>query len=284
MHTVPTPEPSRMIDAYLRHLEIDRDRAEATLETYHDILTRMQAELPAGLIGAHTDELRAWIYVAGRKPATRKQYRSVATGFFDWACNPADPASPVLDHDPARLLPRVKVPRGRARPIQTEQLADILARAAAPYDLWYLAAAAAGLRAVEISHLDREHVTAESTWVQGKGGKERLVPTHPALWAMIEPLPWGPIARRPDGVTRAERRYLYHSANYHLHHVLGYQAITMHRLRHWFGTHAHRASGGDLAVAQELLGHASPVTTRIYVEVDAVAMAAAVNALPLPVV
>lgn len=282
MHTVPTPNPSRMIAAYLRFLEVDRDRAASTIQTYREVLTRMNAELPAGLIDAHTDDLRAWIYVARRKPATRKLYRAVTAGFFGWACDPADPASPVLDYDPARLLPRVRVPAGRPRPVPTGQLADILARALPPFDLWFHAAAAAGLRAVEISRLDREHVTAESIWVQGKGGKTRVVPTHPTLWALIEPLPWGPIARRADGA-RADRRYVDQRGNHHLHKALGYDTVTMHRLRHWFGTHAHRASGGDLTVAQELLGHASPVTTRIYVEVDAVAMAAAVAALPLPV-
>lgn len=39
--------------------------------------------------------------------------------------------------------------------------------------------------------------------------------------------------------------------------------VTPHALRHYFGTRMYRATS-DLAVTQTALGHASPVTTRIY--------------------
>lgn len=43
--------------------------------------------------------------------------------------------------------------------------------------------------------------------------------------------------------------------------------ITPHKFRHWFATRI-LAATGDLATTQDLLGHASPTTTRIYAQVS----------------
>lgn len=43
--------------------------------------------------------------------------------------------------------------------------------------------------------------------------------------------------------------------------------ITPHKFRHWFATRM-LAATGDLATTQDLLGHASPTTTRIYAQVS----------------
>ena len=53
---------------------------------------------------------------------------------------------------------------------------------------------------------------------------------------------------------------------------------TMHTLRHRFGTRAY-ALTSDLLLVQEMLGHASPTTTRRYVEYDRTRMRAAVEEL-----
>lgn len=269
------------IEEYLRHLDAI-GRAKSTIDTYGEILRRMDADrdrLPYGLTGANNIELKAWIYVPGRPPATRHLYRACVVGFFAWATDPDDP---WLDFDPARRLPSVRVPRGKARPASTEQLRDILARARDPYRVWYLLAAGEGCRCIEISNLDREHITQDAMWLQGKGGKTRTVYTHPAVWAAVRELPPGPIARRHRSGARADRRNVDQRGNYQLQKVLGHD-LTMHQLRKWFATHAHRAAGGDLAVTQELLGHASPDTTRIYVDVDEDAKRAAIAGLPLPI-
>ena len=56
---------------------------------------------------------------------------------------------------------------------------------------------------------------------------------------------------------------------------------TMHTLRHRFGTRAY-ALTSDLLLVQEMLGHASPTTTRRYVEYDRARMRAAVEELATP--
>jgi len=56
---------------------------------------------------------------------------------------------------------------------------------------------------------------------------------------------------------------------------------TMHQLRHWFGTKTYRECQ-DLRTVQELMGHASPVTTAIYTAISPTRARAAVDALALP--
>ncbi len=51
-------------------------------------------------------------------------------------------------------------------------------------------------------------------------------------------------------------------------------AITPHSFRHWFATRV-LATTGDLAATQDLLGHASPATTRVYARVSAERLRAA---------
>jgi integrase len=53
---------------------------------------------------------------------------------------------------------------------------------------------------------------------------------------------------------------------------------TMHTLRHRFATRAY-ALRSDLLLVQEMLGHASPTTTRRYVEYDRARMRAVVEEL-----
>ncbi|KAB1111993.1 tyrosine-type recombinase/integrase [Micromonospora aurantiaca] len=268
------------IQEYIQDLRANGNHSPNTLTTYADLLTRLDRDLPYSLANSNADELRAAIYTDGREPATRALYRAAVAGYFRWACNPDDPR---LDWDPSRYLPAVKIPRRASRPITHDQLRDILARARDPYRLWYLLAAGAGLRCIEISRADREHITAENIWIKGKGGRERIVPTPAPLWSAVEDLPDGPIARHPDGTGRADRRQLRERANYHLQRTLRHRGVTMHRLRHWYGTYVHRAAGNDPRVAQELLGHASLNTTQIYVETTAELKRAAVDNLPLPV-
>jgi integrase/recombinase XerC len=265
-----------LLESFLVDLSVDR--ADATVETYASILRRANAELPAGVLCSNTAELKAWIWRPGRAANTKKTYRAAIAALFTWA---TDPAAPVVDLDPTRGLPRVKVQQGAAQPPSHEQLADILARAGEPYRGWMILASAMGFRCVEISRLDRDHITAEQTWIQGKGGRNVYLPTHQAVWALVKDLPSGPIARDHAG-DRATRRQVYTRGNRRLRR-LGYQGLTMHKLRKWFGTHVYRVSGRDILVAQRGLRHVNLNTTRLYLADEPEALGGAMAALPLPV-
>lgn len=267
---------TRLLDDYERHLR-DLDRAEATLDAYLPTLRRMDKDLPAGLLCATTEELQAWIYGDGqRSKATRSLYRAAACSFFGWAVDPNDPR---LDFNSAELLPTVSVPARPARAIADDLLRDILARAARPHRDWFLIAAYAGLRCIEIAGLDREHITEEEVFVHGKGDKYRVVPTHPLIWAAAQELPAGPVATEVDG-RRLTRRQVSQRGNRYLICTLQHKA-TMHDLRRWFGTRTYEASGGDIRAVQELLGHAQVNTTQRYIATSAQRKAGAVAGLPL---
>ncbi|AYF29328.1 hypothetical protein CSH63_18020 [Micromonospora tulbaghiae] len=275
------PHSHDLITSYLRHLAT-LGRAETTRDTYADELCRLDRRLPEGLIYACADELVDGIHrgVNGdRSAAHTAKIRAAVCGFFAWATNPAHAH---LDYDPSRHLPRPQVNPRRPRPVATEQLRDILARAHEPMRTWYLLAAANGLRCVEIARLDRADITDTATWLRGKGSRERIVPTHPAVWEAVRGLPAGPIARTRAG-RHATRVQVQERGNWHLQRTLGHRGVSMHRLRHWHGTYAHQAAGGDIRVVQELLGHASPTTTAVYVAVVDERKAAAVRGLPLPI-
>lgn len=269
------PHTHDLIADYLRHLAV-LGRAESTRDTYADELCRLDRTLPEGLDVACTEELVDAIHADGRSAAHIAKITAAVAGFFAWAVQAGR-----LDFDPAAALPRAKVRPRRPRPVTNEELADILRRAREPMRTWYLLAAGCGLRCVEISRLDRADVTEDAMWIRGKGDKERIVPTHPAVWAAVKDLPPGPIARNRDG-SHADRVQVQERANYHLQRTLGHKAVSMHRLRHWYGTYVHLAAGGDLRVTQELMGHTSPTTTSVYVATIGGAKHAAVHALPLP--
>jgi integrase/recombinase XerC len=279
MHTVAAAQPAHtaqtdsLITEYLQHLK-DLDRSTNTIDHYADVLARMDRQLPAGLASANADEFRDWNDAGGRQKVTRRHYRAIANGFFTWAVR-----EEILDFNPVFQVPNVKVRRRHPRPVTTEEVFAILARAAAPYRLWYLIAAYAGLRCTELAGLQRQHITQRDMWICGKGDVERIVPTHPLIWAEVSGLS-GHIIRRLDGKP-ANRRYVSGRGNHQLHEVLGLPGVTMHRLRRWFGTAAYAAADKDIVAVQELLGHASVNTTQIYIDTPRASMDHAVSMLPI---
>lgn len=217
------------IAEYEQHL-VELDRSARTIEDYIGVLRRMDRDLPCGLLRACTDELRDYINDPRRSaPATRSLNTSIVAGFCQWATNPADPR---LDYNAAAGLPKVKVPQRRRRVIRTDYLSDILRGASEPYRTWFTIAAFGGLRCCEIAGLDRSHVSPKQTWIkEGKGRKERIVPTHPRVWEVVSALPPGPVAVDRDGRTRLSAKQVAHRANHHLRGPLGYPGISMHALR-----------------------------------------------------
>jgi integrase/recombinase XerC len=139
-------------------------------------------------------------------------------------------------------------------------------------------AAYAGLRCCEIAQLDRSDITEQAVTIRrGKGGRPGVVPTHPAVWAAVRDLPLGPLAWDDHGGVASSQWVSIRTAVYY-RRQLGLH-FGLHRLRHWYGTSAYRATR-DIRVVQELMRHATPATTAGYTLVDDEERAAAVRALP----
>ena len=143
-----------------------------------------------------------------------------------------------------------------------------------------------GMRVGELVALrTRELDEADSSaWVTGKRGRTRKVffaafawqstteylrQRHSAGLTYRGPLGDQPVFARHDRRAGTEVLPLSTGAVQRMFRKLARRAgldlkdVTPHALRHYFGTRMYRATS-DLAVTQTALGHASPVTTRIY--------------------
>ena len=146
-----------------------------------------------------------------------------------------------------------------------------------------------GLRVSELVALRRGDLNrAERTAiVTGKGSKARLVYFTPAAWRALEAyfaarhdgagtraLATLPVfARHDPGAGREVRPLSTNTVRRVIEDLaraagLGDLVLTPHRFRAWFATHLVERTG-DLAAVQDLLGHESANTTRIYTKVAA---------------
>jgi integrase/recombinase XerC len=148
-----------------------------------------------------------------------------------------------------------------------------------------LALQSSGMRVGELVSLRRGDLdyASHGAYVTGKGNKQRFVRFSNEAWAALTAY----LRERSDGETgtalaglplfcrhdkQAGGRRLALSTNTVrtiIEDLAGRAGIaekfnmTPHKLRHFFATKLLRATG-DLALTQDTLGHASPVTTRVY--------------------
>lgn len=203
-----------------------------------------------------------------------------------------------VDTDLAELLDRPHKWRKLPGVLSPDQLRRLVESPAPPVDvaqgtvpLWIRDRAilelmyASGLRASEVLTLRLADVMerAMSLRVTGKGNKQRLVPMGvPAANALATYLrECRPILVTIDhAANRRDQGCVFVSKNgrpltrarlqaivKHYAQLAGLGHVHPHMIRHSFATHL-LAGGADLRVVQELLGHASIVTTQIYTHVD----------------
>lgn len=123
----------------------------------------------------------------------------------------------------------------------------------------------AGLRRGEVAVVHRrdlrEDLLGWSLYVHGKGGRDRVVPLTDDLAREV-------LDATREGYAFPGRVDGHLSARWVGRLVA--DALpddwTMHPLRHRFGTLTHNVHK-DLLAAQQLLGHATPTTTRLYVKI-----------------
>lgn len=264
-----------LIDQFAEHLRRAGRSAEYTVRDWRATLTRADRQLPAGLDRASDREIAEWLDGRAWAPATRYAYWSCLRSFYRWAV-----AEQLLALDPTEFLARPRRPRGVPRPCTDAELAQILTRAREPVRTWAVLAAYGALRCLEISRLDREHVTADGIRLHGKGDKWRVVPAHPLVLDAVAGLPPGPVAASTVTGRRLSGRSVSARAVTHFHGDLAMPGMSLHRLRHWCLTNI-QAAFGDLRVTQEIAGHASPQTTAVYTLVTDERRRAAIATLPL---
>lgn len=256
-----------LIEAYQAHLR-ERSCSPRTVKDYGYHLKRCDAAMPYGLDCATEIELRAWVWRGDLKPSSRAVAYAAISGFFTWAVKVG-----YLDFAPSSGLIRPRVRDGVPRVASDEQARMVLTGAKEPYRLWATVAAYAGARCIEIHRLQREDITETVTILRGKGDKDRQVPTHPALWAVVRDLPPGPITDMPDEQAISNRFSRYCRVHWGV-------KLSLHRFRGWFATTAYNATKDPRAI-QVLLGHSNLATTTRYIAAAIPQQRAAVAGLPV---
>lgn len=211
---------------------------------------------PMGLADVESDHVEGWVATL-RAPRTKHAYRSDLSAFYAWATKrKVIAANPVVDTDP------IRVPKGLPHPVPPTAVPGVIAAANDPtLRLALMLAAYAGLRRAEICALttdDFQLVPAPMLVVRnGKGGKDRQVPLHPALAVALarrrvqgEMVPWS-----PDALGRRARQHL---------HACGYDA-SIHALRHSFGTELARVLKGNVVAVGKAMGHEKADTSLQYI-------------------
>lgn len=246
-------------------------RSPGTLKLRRQQLERLARESPSpDPFSLDLEDLVGWLAHEGWDGTTRRSHRAAVRSFYAWAS-----ATGRTNRNPATALPSVPSKRGRPRPAADEAIRAAYRTSDERDGLMIRCGAEAGLRACEIAtlHSDRLFRDAEgwSVTVLGKGGKLRDVPLSPRLALELR--------GRPPGWTFPGRKDGHLSAAYvskRMSWALG-AGTTGHQLRHRFASTAYAAER-DLRAVQELLGHASPVTTAIYTAVPDQALRRAVLA------
>lgn len=147
-----------------------------------------------------------------------------------------------------------------------------------------------GLRRTELVTLDRSSFDGHALRFVGKGNKERIVPIPPgarralAAWLAMRGDDEGPLICPTEGGEIILRRLTVEGATAALRRCAkraGVEKFSPHDLRRSYGT-AMLEAGADLGTVQDLMGHASPVTTRRYDRRDERARDAAAAAFDVP--
>jgi integrase len=191
---------------------------------------------------------------------TRRGRRTTFRSFWGWAV-----ASGRTGTNPALALPKVPAGQPRARPIPEQHYKSALVAADARVMLMLRLAAELGLRRAEVAQVHTRDVEEDllgwSLRVHGKGSRQRVVPLTPGLAGHLLAAPRGYLFPGDDDGHLSPRWVGKLVTN-----ILP-DGWTMHTLRHRFATRAYGIDR-DVFTVQELLGHASPATTRRYVQIE----------------
>lgn len=230
-----------------------------TLTTRRQHLQHMARRVDCEPFAITADTLVQWVGRQEWKRETRRGRRTTFRAFFGWAHGTGRMAT-----NPALALPRVKAGEPIARPASDAIYSRALVAATERETLILRLAAEYGLRRAEVAqgHTDDlfDDLGGVSLRVHGKGERERTIPLAPGMAGQLRGLGWGYFFPGDD------RGHLSPRWVGKLITRLLPDGWTMHTLRHRFATRAY-AVDRDVFTVQELLGHASPATTRRYVQI-----------------
>lgn len=265
-----TQEWHEAIEGFLAHDRAGGKRT-TTNAARRQHLQHLARRVTVGPWAVTSDTLMDYLAAQEWATETRRGRRTTLVRFYAWGIYRG-----YVHLNPADVVPKIRMDYGRARPAPDRAYHEALMAAPPREKLMLRLAAEVGMRRSEVAvvHTDdlMEDLVGWSLRVHGKGGKMRVVPLPTSLGRALATTPRGFLFPGNDA-GHLSPRYVGK-----LIRDLLPGDWTMHTLRHRFGTRAY-ALTSDLLLVQEMLGHASPSTTRRYVEYDRDRMRSAVEEL-----
>ena len=289
---IPTSE-SRLIEAFVAHLSLERHLSIHTIAAYRRDLTQLATFLHragSSLGEAAHPQLRRYLaqqHTLGYARASIARRVGAIRTFYRWSV-----AAGRIERDPSALLGSPKVVNRLPTVLRPREAAELAEAPGAGTDVVPLERAVglrdravlellygSGLRVGEVAGLLRSEVDTDRgrVLVRGKGDKEREVPmSDHAVDAIRAWLSAGrPTMAGEDRMTMFFNRRgkpfsgrdIRAMVEQYAGRVLPGRRVTPHTLRHSFATHL-LEGGADIRAVQELLGHASVATTQRYTHVS----------------
>jgi len=259
-----TSQLSNELEAFLEYISVTRALSKKSVEAYKNDLRSIEIQLQKSLIQLDTASLLGFLSQYKNKRTLNRKLSSV-NSFFDFCykSNFSQKNSKLKFSKIPKLLPRFlsyKQIKDALFLIDTSNFIGLR-----DYAL-ILFLYASGARISECLALSREDIEAESLHIRhAKGDKERIVPIAnvaiEAINAYLQALQY-----EKDFVwVNYKGEPLSRISAYKI--TQKYLGVSPHVLRHSYATSL-ITGGADLRVVQELLGHASLLTTQIYTHIQ----------------
>jgi integrase/recombinase XerD len=275
-----------IVRKYVTYLKLEKSLSAHSVEAYLSDMEKMVVYFGSveKVQEAGTQELEAFLCQlrdCGIHPRSQARILSGMKSFYRFLM-----LEKVVELDPTELLDAPRLGRHLPEVLSVEEIdamvecIDLSAaegqRNKAILETLY----GCGLRVSELTSLRCSHCYFEEEYVavEGKGGKQRLVPISPRaiheveLW--LEDRRRWPLQKGNEDFVFLNRRGAALSRSMifrivqNLADLAGIQrAISPHTFRHSFATHL-LEGGGNLRAIQQMLGHESIQTTEIYTHMD----------------
>ena len=276
-----------IIRQYVQYLKLEKSLSSNTLDAYQTDLKKLLHFLDgenltfSDVMLEHLQQFTAGLHDIGIHPRSQARILSGIKSFFHFLI-----LADYRKDDPSELLEGPKIGFKLPEVLTVEEIDNIIAtidlsknegqRNRAMLETLY----SCGLRVSELCGLKLSDLYFDEGFikVEGKGGKQRLVPISPCAIKEIKywlldrsrlPIKKGAedivfLARRGNPISRI--------MVFHIIKELAVQAgitknISPHTFRHSFATHL-LEGGANLRAIQCMLGHESIATTEIYTHID----------------
>ncbi|MCB0638623.1 MAG: site-specific tyrosine recombinase XerD [Lewinella sp.] len=279
------------IRGFRTYLTLERALSSHTIEAYERDIRKLVAYLnlqeldlsPTQLERSHLSGFLSWIHELGLGSRSQARLLSALKTFYRYLV-----AEELVTEDPTELLEGPKLGQYLPEVLTFDEIQALLStidlstdhglRNRAMLEVLY----ACGLRVSELINLPLNHIYWQEGIVRviGKGNKERLVPIGEEALKHLRFYLEG-VRRHLDGI-KPEARHLtfLNRRGGGLSRVMVFNIVkecasaagieknvSPHTFRHSFATHLIEG-GADLRAVQDMLGHASILTTEIYTHLD----------------